>query len=149
MPDPPSAAREGVASWSYDLQEIASITERDPSAQAVKEKLPLSGLLALAMAGFIVILTEALPAGLLPQIAISLRGSEAVMGQLITIYALGSLVAAIPLAAATQGVRRRPLLLVAIAGFGIVNTITAAFDNLVITLIARFLLASSQGWCGR
>jgi len=121
------------------------MTERDAPAQGVKEKLPLSGLLALTMAGFIVILTEALPAGLLPQIAASLRGSEAVMGQLITIYALGSLVAAIPLAAATQGVRRRPLLLAAIAGFGVVNTVTAVSDSLVLTLVARFIAGVCAG----
>ncbi len=33
------------------------------------KRLPWVGLLALAMAGFICILTESLPAGLLPQIA--------------------------------------------------------------------------------
>ena len=31
------------------------------------ERLPVAGLLALAMAGFLTILTEALPAGLLPR----------------------------------------------------------------------------------
>ena len=33
------------------------------------DRLPLASLLALAMAAFITILTEALPAGLLPQMA--------------------------------------------------------------------------------
>eukprot|EP01034_Spumella_vulgaris_P042076 gene42076-52158_t len=50
---------------------------------------PLSGLLALAMAGFITILTEALPAGLLPQMGASLDASNAMVGQLVTSYALG------------------------------------------------------------
>ncbi|VFR85302.1 Major facilitator family transporter [plant metagenome] len=75
------------------------------------DRLPLASLLALAMAAFITILTEALPAGLLPQMAHGLAVSEAWVGQTVTIYAVGSLVAAIPLTAATQGVRRRPLLL--------------------------------------
>ncbi|MDF0663602.1 MULTISPECIES: hypothetical protein [unclassified Rhizobium] len=35
-----------------------------------------TGLCALALAGFVTILTEALPAGLLPQIGVSLRVSE-------------------------------------------------------------------------
>ena len=65
-------------------------------------RLPMAGLLALAMAGFITILTEALPAGLLPQIGGGLS-VKALVGQLVTIYAIGSLVAAIPLTAATQG----------------------------------------------
>jgi predicted MFS family arabinose efflux permease len=35
------------------------------------ERLPVAGLCALALAGLVTILTEALPAGLLPQIGIS------------------------------------------------------------------------------
>jgi predicted MFS family arabinose efflux permease len=128
-----------------DPQDVASMTEAHSSAMAAKEKLPLSGLLALAAAGFITILTEALPAGLLPQIAISLRGSEAVMGQLITVYAIGSLLAAIPLVAATQSIRRRPLFLATIFGFAVVNAVTAVSDNLVLTLVARFFAGVFAG----
>lgn len=115
------------------------------SSSAKKDRLPWAGLLALSMAGFIVILTEALPAGLLPQIAESLQGTEAVMGQMITIYALGSLLAAIPVTALTQSVRRRPLLLTAIIGFGVVNTITAVSEVLWLTLAARFLAGVFAG----
>jgi predicted MFS family arabinose efflux permease len=82
-------------------------------------------LLALALGGFVTILTEALPAGLLPQISSGLNISEAMAGQLVTIYAIGSLLAAIPLTVMTQGMRRRPLLITAIAGFVVANTVTA------------------------
>lgn len=75
------------------------------------DRLPLASLLALAMAAFITILTEALPAGLLPQMANGLQVSEAWVGQTVTIYAIGSLMAAIPLTIATQGIARRSLLL--------------------------------------
>lgn len=115
------------------------------AAKAAKQKLPLSSLLALTMASFIVLLTEVLPAGLLPQIATSLNSSEALMGQLITVYALGSLLSAIPLAAATQRIDRRTLLLIAIAGFGVVNTITAVSDNLTVIFVARFLGGVAAG----
>jgi predicted MFS family arabinose efflux permease len=37
------------------------------------DKLPIAGLLALAMTGFICIATETLPAGLLPQISQGLQ----------------------------------------------------------------------------
>ena len=40
----------------------------NPSALPERDRLPWPGLLALAMAAFITVLTEALPAGLLPQI---------------------------------------------------------------------------------
>lgn len=110
-----------------------------------ENRLPWAGLLALAMAGFITILTEALPAGLLPQMSTDLGVSEALIGQFVTMYALGSLVAAIPLTAYTRGMRRRPLLLAAIIGFLFVNTLTAISDNYVVTLVARFLAGVSAG----
>ncbi|MEI3775705.1 MFS transporter [Pectobacterium brasiliense] len=109
------------------------------------DRLPIASLLALATAAFITILTEALPAGLLPQMAQGLAVSEAWVGQTVTIYAVGSLAAAIPLTAATQGVRRRLLLLVAISGFAIANAITAFSGSYVLTMAARFLAGVSAG----
>lgn len=108
-------------------------------------RLPLGALLALAMAGFITILTEALPAGLLPQMAVGLGVSEAWIGQTVTIYAIGSLLAAIPLTSATQGVRRRPLLLAAIAGFALANTVTTFSGSYALTMLARLLAGISAG----
>lgn len=113
--------------------------------RAPQDRLPVASLLALAMAAFITILTEALPAGLLPQMAQGLAVSEAWVGQTVTLYAIGSLVAAIPLTAATQGMRRRPLLLAAIAGFVVANTATALSTHFALTLVARFLAGVSAG----
>ncbi|WP_207460216.1 MFS transporter [Azospirillum sp. SYSU D00513] len=110
-----------------------------------QDRLPLAALLALAMAAFITILTEALPAGLLPHMAHGLAVSEAWVGQTVTIYAIGSLVAAIPLTAATQGIRRRPLLLAAVAGFALANTVTALSASYALTMMARFLAGVSAG----
>ena len=109
------------------------------------DRLPIAALLALALAGFITIVTEALPAGLLPQISAGMNISGALAGQFVTLYAVGSLVAAIPLITATQGVRRRPLLLLALAGFVVANTVTAFSVNYVITMAARFLAGVSAG----
>ncbi len=109
------------------------------------ERMPVASLLALALAAFITILTEALPAGLLPQMAQGLAVSEAWVGQTITVYAIGSLVAAIPLTAATQGVRRRPLLLAAIAGFAIANLVTTLSTSYALTIAARFLAGVAAG----
>lgn len=109
------------------------------------DRLPIAALLALALAGFITIVTEALPAGLLPQISAGMNISGALAGQFVTLYAVGSLVAAIPLITATQGMRRRPLLLLALAGFVVANTVTAFSVNYVITMAARFLAGVSAG----
>jgi predicted MFS family arabinose efflux permease len=110
-----------------------------------RDHLPLPGLLALAASGFLTILTDALPAGLLPQIAQSLTISQAMAGQMVTIYALGSLLAAIPLTRATQHWPRRTLLLIAIAGFAGVNLVTALSSSYVVIMAARFLAGVSAG----
>ncbi|MEJ2896085.1 MFS transporter [Bordetella avium] len=107
-----------------------------PSRHA--QQLPLGGLLALAMAAFITLLTEILPAGVLSSIAQSLEVSESLAGQFITVYAVGALVAAIPVMTLTQGVRRRPLLLFAIAGFAVVNLLTALSRDYTLSITARF-----------
>lgn len=120
-------------------------SELNDAPSAVDLRLPMASLLALATAAFITILTEALPAGLLPQMAQSLNVSEAMVGQLVTLYAIGSLVASIPLTAATQGVGRKPLLLTAIAGFMLANTITTVSTSYTLTLAARFLAGISAG----
>ncbi|PTM45072.1 putative MFS family arabinose efflux permease [Sphingomonas aerolata] len=112
------------------------------------ETLPVSALLALAMTGFTAILTETLPAGLLPHMAAGLDVSESLAGQTITVYAVGSLFAAIPLTLYTQGWRRKPTLLVAIVGFLIFNCVTAVSTSYALTLVARFMggVAAGLGW---
>jgi predicted MFS family arabinose efflux permease len=109
------------------------------------ERLPLAALLALATAGFITVMTEAMPAGLLPQMSSGLNVSQALIGQLVTLYAIGSILAAIPLTIATRGWRRRPLLLSAIGGFAIANSITALSELYWLTLIARFIAGLFAG----
>lgn len=109
------------------------------------ERLPWTALLALAMAGFLTILTEALPAGLLPLMSADLQVSPTLVGQLITVYAVGSLLAAIPLTALTRNWRRRPLLLIAIGGFAVVNSITAFSNDYGVTLVSRFFAGVFAG----
>ncbi|UKS30936.1 MFS transporter [Paenibacillus sp. HWE-109] len=122
----------------------ASATQRFSNSSS-SGRLPWAGLLALAMTGFICILTETIPSGLLLQIGEGLGVSEALAGQLVTLYALGSLVAAIPLTTATRGWRRRPLLLICILGFLVFNTITTLSTNYTLTLAARFFAGVSAG----
>ncbi|QOG06374.1 MFS transporter [Aureimonas sp. OT7] len=109
------------------------------------DRLPLANLLALAVATFITVLTEALPAGILPLISSDLAISEALAGQLVTVYAIGTLLTAIPLTAATQGFRRRPLLVIAIGGFAVVNLVTAFSTSYALTLGARFVAGMFAG----
>ncbi|HEJ3621333.1 MFS transporter [Pseudomonas aeruginosa] len=110
-----------------------------------QDRLPLAALLALAMTGFICIITETLPAGLLPQMAAGLDISTSLAGQSVTAYALGSVLAAIPLTIATQGWRRRNVLLLSIVGFFIFNSVTALSSNYWLTLLARFFAGVAAG----
>jgi predicted MFS family arabinose efflux permease len=117
----------------------SSATYRAPAG------LPMFGLLALTTASFVSILTEVLPAGLLPQISRDLGVSEAVAGQLVTMYAVASLIVAIPVATMAQGVRRKTLLLAAIGGFAAGNFVTSISGDYVLTLAARFCAGAGAG----
>lgn len=108
-------------------------------------QLPICKLLAFTVAGFLTIMTETMPAGLLPQISQGLHISEAYAGQLIAVYALGSVLAAIPLISLTRSWNRRPLLLSAIAGLLLFNAITALSNDYTLTLIARFIAGMAAG----
>ncbi|MCG0065729.1 MULTISPECIES: MFS transporter [Streptomyces] len=114
-------------------------------ASTAERKLPMAALLALAVAVFITSLTETLPAGLLPDMSASLHTSESATGQTVTIYALGTVLTAIPLSAATAGWHRKRLLLTAMAGFAVANTVTALSVNYPLTLVARFVAGVAAG----
>lgn len=113
--------------------------------QNSNERLPVAGLLALAMTGFICIMTETLPAGLLPETSAGLHISPALAGQMVTAYAIGSLSGAIPLTLVTQRWRRRKVLLLAIIGFMVFNSITAFSTYYGATLAARYGAGAAAG----
>ncbi|WP_406376216.1 MFS transporter [Streptomyces sp. NBC_00647] len=110
-----------------------------------RDALPWSALLALGTAVFITSLTETLPAGVLPQMSSSIGVSSGAAGQTVTVYATGTALTAIPLAAATAGVRRKPLLLSAMTAFLVANTLTAAAPGYTVLLVSRFLAGVAAG----
>ncbi|MGI5500084.1 MFS transporter [Lentzea sp. CA-135723] len=109
------------------------------------ERLPLLPLIALFTAGLITTLTEALPAGVLPRMSTALGVPESVAGQTVTIYAIGTLLTAIPVSLATASWPRRHLLLTALAGFVAANLVTAVSLDFTVTMVARFLAGASSG----
>jgi len=117
----------------------------DSRAESEDQKLPLPALLALATAVFITSLTETLPAGLLPAMSGNLKVSESAAGQTVTIYAIGTALTAIPLTAVTAGWRRKRLLLGAMAGFAVANTVTTVSTNFPLTMVARFVAGVAAG----
>ncbi|MER6945201.1 MFS transporter [Nonomuraea sp. NPDC000554] len=107
-------------------------------------RLPLPGLLALATAAFTAVMTELLPAGLLPQMSRALDVSAARVGFLVTLYAVASFLAAIPLTAALRGLPRRPVLLGALAGLALCDAVIALSSSYPLTAAAR-LVAGVMG----
>jgi predicted MFS family arabinose efflux permease len=108
-------------------------------------RLPWSALLAMALTGFVIIMTETAPAGLLPQLAAGLGISEANAGQLVSAYALGTVLAAIPAIRITERISRKPLLLIGISGFVVANTATALAGGFAVALGARFVAGAFSG----
>ncbi|MFF7455049.1 MFS transporter [Kitasatospora sp. NPDC008115] len=116
-----------------------------PTPSRPRATLPLFALLALATAAFVTSLTETLPAGVLPAMSADLGVGESAMGQAVTVYALGTAVTAVPLAAATAGWGRRRLLLTAMLGFAAANTVTALSTHYPLTMAARFVAGVAAG----
>lgn len=113
------------------------------SGHAQRVGLPWAALLALAAAGFLAIFTETIPAGLLPQLSAGLGISEPAAGQLVTLYAIGSVLAAIPLVAATRRVSRKKVLLAAVLTLLVFNTVTALAPGYPLILVARFIAGAA------
>ncbi|MFE7506767.1 MFS transporter [Promicromonospora sp. NPDC057488] len=105
-------------------------------------------LFGLFLSGFVGILTEALPAGLLPEMSRALDTSVALTGQTVTIYALATAVGAIPLARLTATWPRKRVLQVALLVVAVTNTLTALSDSYALTMVIRFVagLGTAMIW---
>ncbi|HEY8788338.1 MAG TPA: MFS transporter [Actinopolymorphaceae bacterium] len=116
-----------------------------PHDHASAPRLPWAALLVMAFMGFLLIATETMPAGLLPQISAGLTISEGSAGQLVSAYALGTVLATMPLIALTRGLRRKPIFVFGITGFLITTVITAISPAFALSLGARFLAGAFSG----
>ncbi|WP_247614414.1 MFS transporter [Streptomyces tagetis] len=117
-----------------------------PRARATDDdRLPWGALPAMAGTSFIVIMTETLPAGLLSGLASGLGTSQGTAGQLVSVYALGTVLAAVPATVLTRGLRRKPLLIGGLTGFLVANTVTALAPSLPVALAARLLGGAFAG----
>ncbi|MFB7600833.1 MFS transporter [Streptomyces sp. NPDC056160] len=108
-----------------------------PADAQPRGKLPLSPLLALATAAFMAILTEALPAGVLPEMARGLSVGESAAGQTLTVYAIATGLTALPVTAATAAWRRKRLVLAAVVTFAVANAVTALSSDYLLTMVFR------------
>lgn len=124
------------------------VSERESSEESVTRgplNLPWSALLALALTGFVVMMTETLPAGLLPLVSQDFNITSGAAGQLVSMYAIGPVLATIPAMMWTRRVARRPLLLITLSVFLAANTFTALAWNYESALVARFFAGICSG----
>ncbi|WP_372380911.1 MFS transporter [Xanthomonas sp. NCPPB 1754] len=115
------------------------------SYQTNRQNLPIFGLLALSTTAFLTIITETLPAGLLQGMASSLGSSSSGIGQLVSVYALASALAAIPMVALTRSLPRRTLYIALVLSFAIANTVTAFSTSYALTFASRFVAGLAAG----
>ncbi|HEY1003522.1 MAG TPA: MFS transporter [Streptosporangiaceae bacterium] len=108
------------------------------------DTFPWWGLLALATAAFTDVTTALLPAGLLPQLSSGLHVPQARAGLLVSAFAIASALAAIPVTALLRGLPRRPVLISVLAGFALLDAVTAVSGWYPLTFAAR-LLAGVMG----
>ncbi|RKR90305.1 DHA1 family inner membrane transport protein [Micromonospora pisi] len=106
--------------------------------------MPL-GLIALALGGFGIGLTEFVIAGLLPEVATTFGVSEAAAGWLITGYALGVVVGALALTAATTRLPRKAVLLALLVLFIVGNLLSAIAPDYGLMLTGRIVAALCHG----
>lgn len=100
---------------------------------------------ALALGTFLMLATEFVVAGLLPEIAGDLRVSVARAGLLITVFAVGMIVGAPLMALLTLRLPSRLTLVLALAVFAVGHVIVALGTGFALLLAARFVTALATG----
>ncbi|MDQ0822596.1 DHA1 family inner membrane transport protein [Arthrobacter sp. V4I6] len=103
------------------------------------------GLIALALGGFGIGLTEFVIMGLLPEVAADFRVSEATAGWLISGYALAVVVGALLLTAAVTRIERKPVLAVLMVVFVAGNMVSAIAPDYWTMMAGRIIAALSHG----
>ncbi len=103
------------------------------------------GLIALALGGFGIGLTEFVIAGLLPEVARDFNVNEAAAGWLISGYALAVVVGALGLTAAVTRLPRKQVLIGLMVLFVIGNAISAVAPTYGVMLTGRIIAALCHG----
>ncbi|WP_457965821.1 MFS transporter [Arthrobacter sp. D1-29] len=104
-----------------------------------------AGLIALALGGFGIGLTEFVIMGLLPEVAADFQVTEASAGWLISGYALAVVVGALLLTAAVTRLERKPVLAVLLVLFIAGNLISATAPDYWMMMAGRIVAALAHG----
>lgn len=100
---------------------------------------------ALALGTFLMLTTEFVVAGILPDIAADVGAGVAQAGMLITVFAIGMIVGAPLMAMVTLRMPQRVTLVLALGVFALGHVIVAVGSDFAVLLAARFLTALATG----
>lgn len=106
---------------------------------------PFFRLLVITGAIFVVVTSEFLPTGLLPEMAAELGVSQSRVGLLVTIFAVTVVVTAVPLTVLTARFPRKPLMIVVLAIFSAGMLLAALAPNYEVVVLARVLTGAGHG----
>ncbi|MFD6276787.1 MFS transporter [Streptomyces sp. NPDC060209] len=107
-------------------------------------KLPFIVVL-LALGTFLMVTSEFIIAGILPEMASDLDVSVSQAGLLITAFAVGQIVGAPAISVATRRLPKRSTLILALAVFAVGHVIAALSSSFTIVLTARVITALATG----
>jgi predicted MFS family arabinose efflux permease len=106
---------------------------------------PWVGLFTLSALIFMMVTSEFLPTGLLPEIAEQLDVSESQVGLLVTVFAGTVVLTATPLAVLTRRYSRKSLVLVVLLVFVLGNVLAAVAPNYPVLVVARVIGGLAHG----
>ncbi|NYD67776.1 MFS transporter [Agromyces atrinae] len=115
-----------------------------PVSAGTPARLPLV-VFVLAAGTFLMLTTEFVIAGILPQVAGDLGLSLAEAGSLITVFAAGMIVGAPTMALLTMRMSKKLTLVLALVVFVVGHVVVALSADLTVLLIARFVTAVATG----
>lgn len=113
------------------------------TAPAGRERIRYGGLIVLMLMGFLLVTAEFLPNGVLTEMADALGVTPGQAGQTVTVTALVGLVVAPTIGLMFPRLDRRSLLIWMALAAAVSNLIVAISPNLVVILLARFLLGAA------
>jgi predicted MFS family arabinose efflux permease len=114
-------------------------------ARGAPPRLPLLALTSLAGSAAVTLLTELLPAGVLPQMSSALQVAPARIGFLASGYAGAAALAAIPFTALGRSLPRRPLVIGLLAVLAVADFAVGGSTRYQLALVVRVLAGLANG----
>lgn len=109
------------------------------------KKIHLPLFILMASITFMAILSELVPAGILPLMSQDLGVSESKVGLLVGYYAIASALCSIPLITATLHINRKFLLMTLLVAFALSNFLVGGTHSYSVMIVARIIGGAAAG----